>query len=222
MKRRLALCLALGLAACGSGLSGDNALNTLGQVIVQGIRGAGGGGDTFALTRADLAAQGFTLPFMVGTLEVRGLRTGLGLAARSRDVVTWGAADNSAISLRQGVLTATRGLGADLYSAETRQVSAAMAQGGPAEYARTYRHLDGLDQIVLTRFTCRLQPAGSESITVFEQPARTRRFDESCRAQGIDAPQITNTYWREGTIMRKSRQWIGPELGYLVMERVID
>lgn len=213
--------IVLFLAGCGV-VGGDYA------AVLSGLRpGAGGGpeGDGgFTATRESLAAAGFSDPLLVGRLESRGVRSGLFLAARNGPVTFWRAADGATVAERGGVMSATRGLGPDLWGAETEEVAAAVAADRGAEFARAYRHLDGLDQVAITRFRCRLTRGGAETVDVFGQRYATVRFDEVCRPVEAGGATVVNTYWRDadGPTMRRSRQWIGPDLGYFFLERMLD
>lgn len=224
MRTGLGIFLAFALWGCGPGATTDP-FAQLGPLAGEWVQSREDrGNDGFTVTRASLAAQGFESPFLVGFSETRMRRAGLVQVAENRGVVTWQAGDASTLSEAGGVLTGTRGLGQDLYTAETAPVLAAMRGDGPMVYTRRYRHLDGLDQIVVTRFDCHLADAGPERITVFGQAYATRRFQETCRS-GTD--RIENTYWRDTdnfsySVMRRSRQWVGTDLGYILLERVID
>jgi hypothetical protein len=129
---------------------------------------------------------------------------------------TWRSADGIGLTLDRGVLFATRGLGADLYTAETAPVLAAWPSGA---YTRTLRHLDGENRVVATPLTCRLADQGATEIAAGGQPFPVRHAVETCRAAGL--PDIRNDYWRaaDGT-MRQSRQWIAPALGHVTLQQL--
>lgn len=211
------------LAGCGVGGGGGDY-----AAVLSGLRpGAGGGAEGdggFTATRDSLAAAGFSDPLLVGRLESRGVRSGLFLAARNGPVTFWRAADGATMAERGGVMSATRGLGPDLWGAETDEVAAAIASDRGAGYMRAYRHLDGLDQVVVTRFRCRMTRSGEETVEVFGQRYATVRFDEVCQPADGDGASLENTYWRDaaGPTMRRSRQWIGPDIGYFFLERMLD
>ncbi|UWR35713.1 YjbF family lipoprotein (plasmid) [Sulfitobacter sp. W027] len=138
-------------------------------------------------------------PFMVAQLG-EGDRTSLLLqAGRNRDVVTYVTPDGISVNLRQGVLISTRGLGFDLMSANVSEVLASLRQGGSA--VRIHRYLDGEDQIVIKSFIC--DYVGNINIT------------ESC--YGNDQT-FENRYRMSAGRVVVSRQWIGPQIGYISLE----
>ncbi len=226
MKAYWVCVLAVFLTACGPGADNNlsSALLPVAERIRDGVRDRGQPGDGFTATRASLAADGFNDPFLVARLDARNIRTGLIQAGQNRGTVTWLAADGATLTERDGVLSASRGLGVDLYTAETAALGQALRAGNSASYVRRYRHLDPLAQIVVTRFDCTLMPDGREAIEVFDVSFTTARYTEICTSASLDAPQIENQYWvdQDRSIMRRSRQWISTDVGYLTLERVID
>lgn len=127
-------------------------------------------------------------------------------------VVVWRAEDGASLSLRNGLLIATRGLGDDLLSA---QVPAADGVVGPVGSSERRYQIRGFDnQAYAVTFGCSLQDLGPAPIEVVEITYPTRHLQEHC-----DSPsgQVVNDYWvdsRSGQIWQ-SRQWAGPTLGYL-------
>lgn len=158
-----------------------------------------------------------TEPLIYAELPDRGAQSGLTLVRRSGDVALWAAADGISVALERGVLTATRGLGGDLMSAELSEVQSAI-RGQRSRAVRVMRYLDGEDQEVLRSFICDYARRSEPADTLAGRfPAI--RVDEDCA--GLDT-QFVNTYWINGGIMRKSRQWVGPFVGFLTMERLVD
>ena len=129
---------------------------------------------------------------------------------------TWRSADGIGLTFDRGVLFATRGLGADLYTAETGPVLAAWPGG---TYARTLRHLDGENRVIATQLDCRLTDQGATEIDAGGQRYAVRHAVETCSAAGL--PAIRNDYWRapDGT-MRQSRQWIAPAAGHVTLQQI--
>ncbi len=134
------------------------------------------------------------------------------------DVQTWASTHYETVSLRQGMLVATRGFGPDLMSSTGPGVAQISAGHGTTN--RRYFYLDGGDQPHEFDYTCTLSAAGAESVTVLGKSFATRKVSESCvGTQG----SFVNQYWFDhSTNLRQSRQMAVPGLGSLVLQRVID
>lgn len=134
--------------------------------------------------------------------------------ARNRGVETWSTVDDVTLSTRDGVLVATRGLGDDLMSAAIP--SRGQLSAGGSTLSRRYVHLNGLDQTVNLTMTCKTSAPVSEAIEIVEKVYSTRRVDETCEANG---QSIQNSYWWDGSgKLRKSRQWVSPKIGSILIE----
>jgi group 4 capsule polysaccharide lipoprotein GfcB/YjbF len=229
MKMRLSLLAFLVLASCtnlgavGSGETENSVMISAVRQISSGIFNRGGGEvpPQFTATRASLSEAGITRPVLVARLDAVGISVGLLEFQTPRGAIVWRSLDGNTITTAGGFLRNTRGFGTDLHSLETAPLQRALSGGGPAEYSRLFRGLDGLDQIETRRLYCQLQPEGRESVDVLGRAYDTQRYVETCYVPGRDAPVFENTYWqgRGGTIW-KSRQWAGPDLGYIDLERV--
>ena len=130
--------------------------------------------------------------------------------ARNGPHVTWAAADESALVTRDGLLTATFGLGYDLLSADVSEARALIRSRRSGRATRVHRYLDGENQVVTRAFLCDLDTAG--------EGTEYRRIVEAC--QGADIA-FENDYVlaADGRIVT-SRQWVGPEIGRIRITRV--
>lgn len=169
------------------------------------------------LTRARIDAPG--TPLLLA--DVEGIETvaTLAIVARNKTVETWQTGDRVSLSLDQGLVTATRGLGEDLMSADNSGTKAMLAgQLGDAYYVKLHSYLDGEYQTAFRSFQCRRSGEHRETVEIFERQYSTIRIDEVCVTPGYE---ITNSYWR-GTdgFLWKSRQWLSPSLKYLVTEQL--
>ncbi|MEY8830977.1 YjbF family lipoprotein [Sedimentitalea sp. XS_ASV28] len=135
------------------------------------------------------------------------------------EIVVWRTDSNETVTVRGGVLIATRGLGGDLLSTE---VLLAGSRPGPAEGgARTYRVFGENNRQTTLAMACEVTDMGPETIEIIEIRHATRHLREQCQGSG---GVITNEYWidaRRGLI-RQSRQWAGPHVGYLRLRQVTD
>ena len=123
--------------------------------------------------------------------------------ARNGDHVTWRAADDSAIVMRDGLLTATFGLGFDLLSADVSDTLFLIAQRQNGMATRIHRYLDGENQVVARAFRC--------DVAWEEGLGAVWRVREDCRGANIT---FENHYdlATDGRIV-SSMQWVGPDIG---------
>lgn len=138
---------------------------------------------------------------------------------RPGQIEVWRTQDNVSIALRQGMLIATRGLGNGLLSADVPAADgvAGPARGGARSYVLRAR---GNGQLRL-EMACRLQDLGPERIEIVELSFATRHLQEHCSGGG---GSIVNDYWigtggGQGRVWQ-SRQWAGPETGYLQIRQL--
>lgn len=201
------LCLAL-LAGC-SALKGTGAGAVLAMLTPKGATSA-----ARDMPRAELQKAG--IPLMLLTSEVFGYEDFVGPRDSRGGVVNWGSADGLLVTLRDGVLTETRGLGGDLMS--SAMPGAGQIAGG-GSYRRTYFFVGPEDRSDRIDLTCTPQTAGSETLSIFGLAYQTRHVVETCTG---DAGVIKNEYWLQGGTIRKSREWVSPTLQYIELTRVID
>ena len=137
-------------------------------------------------------------------------------------VRTWRSADGVGVSLEQGLVVATRGLGADLMLAEVGQVSRAINAGGGSA-RRVMRYLDGENHELARSYDCRIVTEAVETIFLLgDQSRETVRLREHCAPAGGAAGTrgFDNFYWvgnRDG-VMWQSYQWIGPDVGTMQLQ----
>ncbi|WP_241477457.1 MULTISPECIES: YjbF family lipoprotein [unclassified Leisingera] len=212
-----ALAAALLLAGCSQGPEKTQAELEVVQAVAEQFKRRRSPPPLPKLTRALLDNE--TLPHIELTIENRAVTAYLTPGLRRRDshageIEVWRSRDNASVALRQGMLIATRGLGGGLLSA---QVPAADGKGGPARGgARRYTvRADGNSQRVLN-MACSLHDLGPEPVEIVEITHPARHLQERCEGAG---GAVVNDYWvdsRPGRIrVWQSRQWAGPEIGYI-------
>lgn len=129
----------------------------------------------------------------------------------------WRSEDNLNLVTRNGILTATRGLGGDILSST---VQAAGDRPGPAsggDHVQMVRALDNKE--VRLGFTCDLVDLGPDPVTIVEIRHPTRHLQQRCEGE---LGGIVNDYWVDSGrgIVWQSRQWAGPSIGYLRIRRL--
>lgn len=134
---------------------------------------------------------------------------GTGIAEQSTSHV-YKTPTGQGVSLRNGYLSATRGFGNDLMSAET-------PPGMPGDNApRIHYFIDSLNQSQAETFACTWESAGTELlVTPLGAQKSTTRYDETCTgAQNA----FINSYWiGASSVVWKSHQWINPQIGHAII-----
>ena len=175
--------------------------------------------ETPPLTRA--ALDTLTEPYLEVTLEKRDIVAYLSQQQQRRDdtpglIEVWRTTDDITLTLRSGVLVASRGMGDDILSA-----SALVAAGpGPISGGERRYQIRGLDnQAQSLTMACTLQDLGPETVEIVELRHATRHLQERCEGGG---GLVVNDYWvdsRSGRVWQ-SRQWAGPTIGYLRIRQI--
>lgn len=225
VRRALVLLATLGLAACSSSEERDTLELEIGAAIRDQIRAARSEpAPPVVLTRALLDS----LPdrYVEARLEDADLTAYLRPALRKDDttpgrIEVWRSDDGASLTLRAGVLVATRGLRNDMLSASALVADGAR-QGPQRSGARRYEFaaLDNRAQVIT--LVCDQQDLGGVRLEIVERSYPTRHLREICET-GAGA-RVINDYWidsRSGQ-MRQSRQWAGPTQGYLRLRRLSE
>ena len=217
--------LIVALAACGNEKTGPNpvvsAIGAMAKGSVAKVKARKSGGKTGGKAvspeerRAALEEAG--KPILRVSSKTLGQTGFLTISDNKDDVLTWKTPDGVTFSQRNGVLIQTRGLGADLMSAQAPSVAQLMRAG--EGYQRIYYFLGGDDQGTRRTYDCTTTIVGKGSIEVVGRTYNATHVTELCeRPLG----KLTNDYWVEGSSIRKSRQWVSGAIGYIDFERVID
>ncbi len=218
MMRPLALAFAatLTVAACGNDPESFVGARVLQSSLAEQTKGLtkrkAAAPAPVQVTRAALATV--ETPVILMTVESRGQHALIAEVADNLGVQTWSTVDDVTVSMKNGVVVATRGFGADLMAASVP--NPAVLQSAAKSYGRIHTYLDGTDRAVQMNFTCNVTNLGAQAIEVVEIVYQTRHVSETCTGNGIE---FTNEYWLDGSAhIRKSRQLVSQDAGYLVIE----
>ncbi len=217
-----ALIALLTLASCGSEkYQGSPLVQAVGAVAkaTVGKASAKRAGATAAapapVTRADLEAYG--VPILRAVIAARGADALLTISDTKGGIVTWSTTDGTTFTLRNGVLIQTRGLGPDLMSAQAPSLAALQTNG--STHQRIYFLLGADDRTIRRTYDCTVSVGGKEVVEIFGRSHTTTHVTESCtRPQDT----ITNEFWIEGSVVRKSRQLASGGAGFIDFEQVVD
>ena len=198
----LALSAVVFVAACG----GDASEQQLFTSVIHGVKGLNAPAQaplTVSQIRQRLTpevrAQFGTAALKIALLEEKKQASVLIETGENLNVTTYFTPDGISISLQDGVLVATRGLGFDLMTADVSAVQSGLRNGSRA--VRVHRYLDGEDQVVIKSFVC--------------DYSGTTKVVETCYGNDNN---FENRYSMVAGQIAESRQWIGPQLGYIVLE----
>jgi len=178
-----------------------------------------------ALTRKQFIGAGNT-PMILVDIETTQQYATLAQIATNGAYDTYQSADRKSLTFTGGLLSASRGLGADLISLDNAQTQAALAAPSkdPVTTIRTHRYLNGEYQTVAVVFMCQLNNLGKEQVTSIHQNFSVLHFVENCRSEQDQPLQYTNSYWLDSKdkVMWKSRQWVGETIGYLGVDTILS
>lgn len=131
---------------------------------------------------------------------------------------TWRSADGVGVTTQNGLLQATRGLGADMLASDTSQSAALLSTNQPGIAERFHTFLNGDDQAITRAYICEITSRGPRRIDVGRGPEPARLMAEDC-ASLTDA--FTNLYWIAPTgAVLQSRQWAGAFTGPLALRQL--
>ncbi|WP_349540656.1 YjbF family lipoprotein [Sagittula sp. NFXS13] len=216
MRAALALCLALGVAACGSerDLQGV-ALQAVGELFKPKAPPA-------PVTNAQIAQalQANANPLILVEFEQRenaqGLLTQVETNGRYH---TFGNQARNVIVLRDGMITSTRGLGGDLMSVEEDELLALVRSRSMGQVNYVQRFLTPEAVIEEQRFRCAARPSGGKRVALGLVDAQATAVQVDCYGLHPETGaqvEFTNTYAVSGNGMILSgRQWVGAYLGYI-------
>lgn len=207
------LCVGLGLlVGCGEDPS-VLGLASLGKAAVGAASDVINGGDPEGVTATDAELRAFPRPLLKITQLDRNLDAVAGRVSDRPSGEIWQSADLKTLTLRDGILVATRGFGDDLMSSEEPSV-----RSGAASVLHDYFFIGGDELIYRTRFRCTLKDGGAQRIPVIGVAFDTRLIVEECTGP---SKSFQNRYWI-GTdgVIRRSQQWAGETTGPLLIEVV--
>lgn len=146
-------------------------------------------------------------------------RTGAQAGDEGGRLLVWRTENDVTLTLRDGVLVGTRGLGGDLISAEAGPILDTLRGKGTGQGSKrqVYSALD--NKAVPMDFVCAVDDLGAETIVIVERRHATRHLRETCELAG---GSIVNDYWVDsrGSTVWRSRQWAGPNIEYLTIQQL--
>lgn len=132
---------------------------------------------------------------------------------------TWLGADGATVTMNDGVLMATRGLGEDLMGSITSKPPWNKINQRNASYQRETSFLSGENKKSNKKFNCRIKKSDeTELIKIWNITFKVRKYKETCQSKN---DMITNLYFVDDRqIVRRSKQYHSSSLGYIYTERL--
>lgn len=132
---------------------------------------------------------------------------------------TWLGADGAMITMEQGVLKASRGMGDDLMGSSSFVPVWSKVNDKTPAYSREFRYITGNNKISQRIFKCDIQKANKRGIIkIWELGFKVDSFEENCRNKNHS---FRNTYYVDTQgIVRKSLQYHSDTIGYILIERL--
>ncbi|WP_246098803.1 YjbF family lipoprotein [Paracoccus laeviglucosivorans] len=198
------------LAACGNMSSQDSIAGKLVQAARQTVDSRKADA-TPAQPRDpnEMAATALRVnkgPLILVGLESQGSTQVMAMTGENAGQRTYMTPNEQALVLRGGMLVGTRGLGHDLSVADSAQSAALIraSRGGQTQRVMRYWTGDGLERPMT--LTCTIGAGPRPGVMV-----------ESCENGPLT---FQNNYMVQGGRITVSRQWIGPNLGYVTIQEL--
>jgi group 4 capsule polysaccharide lipoprotein GfcB/YjbF len=244
MKKPLVLMTALGvfLAACSSA---DRDMPMIGMLSSK-LKTLGKKPDTAGMRRAVESLTREQLigvakdPLILVDIETSQQYATLNQVSRNGVYAVFQSGDQKTLTFSKGLLSATRGLGADLMALDVSQTLGALQSRTTSTVTqRRHRMLNAGNGLDTVNYTCQFSGGDRETLTSINKQLRLLKYTENCRQNDTEpdagltaemttqqreaAKTYTNTYWIDPAtrIIWKSRQWGGPVIGYLGIEVLI-
>ncbi|WP_306127340.1 YjbF family lipoprotein [Roseovarius sp. MMSF_3350] len=130
----------------------------------------------------------------------------------------WGTSERRSVSTRGGVITSTRGLGADLMSSSVNGLLGMLSRREDGIERQVLRHLDGENQIEETEAYCAFTPDGRQTYEGGALRLQVTRVDVFCKT---DTGTFDNYYLvSDGGRIVEARTWLGEGLGYFTLSHL--
>ena len=168
------------------------------------------------ITRASLAnVKG---PVFLGEVPSRKARGTLVRASVNQGVETFVSRDNLSFAIRDGgIIIGTRGFGDDLMAADSSGLMSALVRGN-GSVTRKMKLFASEGQLQTFTYTCTVSRDAQEDIEILGRSHSTTRVRETCLGGALG--EFSNVYWMEAGQIRQSGQWIGPDVGHIVLQKV--
>jgi len=209
------------LAGCSSEESRGSDLP---QLLLSSLKDVSAARRKGPLEKIDLPASELAkvnVPLIQVNPEIRGGSDFLRRVQARRDSTggqfeIWESSDKAQIFLKDGVVVGSRGIGGDIISAEAVSTRTALGQRKQSAGLRKFVVSDGDNTTTEYQFRCRVANLGRSEISFSNQSFDVDHLQETCATTDGGAQKLRNDFWVHRTtgLVQKSRQWMGPRVGY--------
>ena len=132
---------------------------------------------------------------------------------------TWLGADGATLTLEEGILKASRGMGNDIMGSSSSMPKLSKIDQNTKTYYRAVSYITGNNKIYTLKFKCSIEKNNHrEVIEIWGVEFRVIKFEESCTYNNFETK---NTYFIDDQeIVRKSIQYHSDTIGYITIERL--
>lgn len=214
-----ALLATVALGACGNDSNVQRTKQVFGGVFDGLLKKKGPAGKAVPLEQQMAQVlSGTTQPVVLASIENRGASAFLLEIERNLSYATYATAQKQTLVLRHGLLSGSRGFGADLMSTDLAGSEALVRARSAGSSQRKMRYLDGEDQTFTYSFNCTMSVGKTQDVQSGLIATRATRMTESCKSE---TREFENTYVvdKSGFVIA-SRQWFGPLNGYIAISQL--
>ena len=216
MKRIVALALiaaAATLAGCGTSPTANEGFRQALNVAKRAVTRAQTTPTPVTEEQINAVLAQTDMPLALAIVEKTGTQAVLGEIARNGRYATFANAERQVIVLRDGFVTATRGLGADLMSSDSAALERLVRSRSAGQAAYSLRFLNGEDVETTVTVTCTTTPGGEAPVKLGTVNTTGRIVQAACTGDG---PGFTNVYivGADGYVLG-AQSWIGEINGNL-------
>lgn len=167
------------------------------------------------VTREKIDAAGIPLLF----IELKSGQNGTSIKYPGVNIgEVWLGIDGATITLNNGILIATRGVGDDLMATSGNLPNLSQIRS-PFSYEKKQTWLSEDNQVSSITLSCKIiispQPI---DIDVFDKRFTVRRAEENCQSENFN---VQNLYFVDDLgIVRRSKQYHGKSTGHILIERL--
>ena len=131
---------------------------------------------------------------------------------------TWLGLDGSTVTLDNGVLKATRGMGDDLMGSEiSHEINWNDLED--VSYERQMAYLRSDNKMLINEYYCTLTDTKNlETVNLFDAEFSVKHVQETCR--GMAGSFVNDYYIGTEGLIRNSRQYQGEKIGYMTIARL--
>ena len=131
---------------------------------------------------------------------------------------TWLGADGATITLENGVLKASRGMGNDLMGSTSSIPPWSHISLHEKKYTRKLSYLSGNNKEIIHKLECKIRKDTQETIEIWDVSFQVTKYTETCAHNGAT---LLNTYYVDDkALVRKSFQYHSDTLGFITLERL--